>query len=334
MCPPTRGSARCGAAPGPGSVTRRKRAERASEEDHAVPVDLDLRLLRAFVVLVAEQGFTAAAAVTGVSQPALSQAIRRLEDVLGVELVDRRGRTPGSGVRLTPAGHAFHVDAVAVLAAAERAVARARRVAARPRVVVGFGTSAPRALTGLAVREGEAADVEVVLEHVPWGSEHQRLAAGEVDVLVAQLSPGFAEADWVATVLGTRDLVAVFRADHPLAGRTALALADLDDEPIVDAASDRDFWIAAARPDGRAPVVVGPPARTVEEMLAQVAAGRGMAFTSTTVAENAGGTGLAFVRMVGLPAVTVAMVRRRDDDRAHVLDLVERVRRSWADPAA
>lgn len=292
-------------------------------------VDLDLRLLRAFVVLVAEQGFTAAAGVMGVSQPALSQAVRRLEDLVGVGLVDRHGRTPGSGVRLTPAGHAFHADAVAVLAAADRAVARARRVAARPRVVVGFGTSAPRALTGLAVQQGEAADLEVVLEHVPWGSEHQRLAAGEVDVLVAQLSAESAAPEWATVVLGRRALVAVFPADHPLAGRSALTLADLDDEPVVDAASDRDFWIASPRPDGREPVVVGPPARTVEEMLAQVAAGRGMAFTSTTVAENAGGTGLAFVPMTDMPPVVVAVVRRRDDDRPHVVDLVERIRAAW-----
>jgi len=295
-----------------------------------VTADLDLRLLRALVVLVEQQGFTAAAAVMGVSQPALSQAIRRLEAAVAVQLVDRQARGPGAGVTLTPAGVALHADALAILAAADHALARVRRIGATRRLVVGFGTSAPRSLIGVVVQEGEAGGgAEVVLEHVPWGDEDARLADGHVDLLVAQLPPGATPPHWSVVVLGERQRVAVVRADHPLAGRRTIRLAELAQDTVIDAASDRSFWIVSPRPDGVEPVVVGPPASTVEEMLALVAAGRGIAFTSATVAENSGGTELAFLPVEDLSPVSVAIVRRAEDRRPAVLDLMTRLQRAW-----
>ncbi|WP_433226030.1 transcriptional regulator CynR [Microtetraspora malaysiensis] len=82
---------------------------------------LELRHLR-YLLAVAEHGnFTRAAEELHVSQPTLSQQIKQLERTLGVQLLDRTGRT----VRLTDAG-AVYTDharrALRDLAAAERAV--------------------------------------------------------------------------------------------------------------------------------------------------------------------------------------------------------------------
>jgi LysR family cyn operon transcriptional activator len=82
---------------------------------------LELRHLR-YLLAVAEHGnFTRAAEDLRISQPTLSQQIKQLERTLGVQLLDRTGRT----VRLTDAGEAYvhHARrALRDLAAAERAV--------------------------------------------------------------------------------------------------------------------------------------------------------------------------------------------------------------------
>ncbi|POX57320.1 transcriptional regulator CynR [Streptomyces sp. Ru71] len=82
---------------------------------------LELRHLR-YLLAVAENGtFTRAAEELHISQPTLSQQIKQLERIVGVQLLDRTERT----VRLTDAGEAYvhHARrALRDLAAAERAV--------------------------------------------------------------------------------------------------------------------------------------------------------------------------------------------------------------------
>ena len=61
---------------------------------------MELDQLRYFVAVARAGTFTRAAEQEGVTQPSLSQQIRKLEDSLGVPLFERRGRS----VRLTQAG--------------------------------------------------------------------------------------------------------------------------------------------------------------------------------------------------------------------------------------
>ncbi|MFK3706424.1 LysR family cyn operon transcriptional activator [Raoultella sp. BIGb0138] len=70
-----------------------------------------LRHLTCFLAVAEHRGFTRAATALHVSQPALSQQIRQLEETLGVQLFDRSGRT----TRLTDAGEVWLIYARRVL---------------------------------------------------------------------------------------------------------------------------------------------------------------------------------------------------------------------------
>ncbi|OLT11035.1 hypothetical protein BJF79_24790 [Actinomadura sp. CNU-125] len=86
---------------------------------------MDLRLLRFFVAIIDHGGVTRAAEALYVAQPSVSQALRTLEQRLGVVLFERVGR----GLRLTDAGRELEVRARSVLAEVDEARERVGRVA-------------------------------------------------------------------------------------------------------------------------------------------------------------------------------------------------------------
>ena len=225
-----------------------------------------MRSLRYLLAVSRERSFTGAAVSLQVSQPALSQAIARTEQLVGGRLVLRDARgVAREGSALTPAGQALVADATRITELLDRALVRARRIAEegeRERLAVGIGTSTPRWVsTRLVQASQESPDLDVVLRHVPWGREVASLADGRVDVVFLNAGPDeVLDARVRAVHVADTQRVAVFAAGHRLAGETSIDIADLDDEPIVDAGYDREVWLVEPRPSGAVPRVVGPPA--------------------------------------------------------------------------
>lgn len=98
-------------------------------------MNVDLNLLRFFLAVAKTHSFRAAADELGVTRSAVSQGIRRLEDGLGIALVQRTTRS----VRLTEAGVRLHEqvsESVSVIGSALEEVAFDKRPSGLLRVAV------------------------------------------------------------------------------------------------------------------------------------------------------------------------------------------------------
>ncbi|MCB9603547.1 MAG: LysR family transcriptional regulator [Sandaracinus sp.] len=103
--------------------------------------DLDLNLLRVFVVVAEEQSITAAASRLYLTQPAISAAMRRLTEAVGAPLLAKRGR----GVVLSARGRALYDTArphLEALVAAARATPRFDPATTERTVRLGLADSA------------------------------------------------------------------------------------------------------------------------------------------------------------------------------------------------
>jgi DNA-binding transcriptional LysR family regulator len=119
------------------------------------PSGVELRHLR-YLVAVADAGtFTHAAERMFVAQPTLSQQIRRLEEIVGTPLLDRRR----DGVGLTAAGRVLLEESRTVLSLLEHGVRRSRQAAGLGRLRLRFAV--PPSLPGRLV-----ADVAIRLRSV------------------------------------------------------------------------------------------------------------------------------------------------------------------------
>ncbi len=103
-----------------------------SGSDGAAPQGVELRHLRYFVAVADAGTFTHAAEKMFIAQPTLSQQIRRLEEIVGTPLLQRRR----DGVRLTEAGSVLLEESRAVLSQIDHGVSRTRQAAGlgRPRL--------------------------------------------------------------------------------------------------------------------------------------------------------------------------------------------------------
>lgn len=264
----------------------------------AEPLDVGaLRLLQA----VGEHGtLTAAAVALGISQPAASQHVRRLERRLGTALLDRSGRR----VRLTEAGRVLARHGVTVSAALHAAHAEvAALTGLRAGVVrlVGF-PSAAATLVPPALAQLRAAHpgLTVALQEAEPPASLDLLRAGAADVVLGFTYDGAGAADLaglhVEPLLVDTTHVAL-PADHPAAAptgpqATGLDLADLDLADLADA-----DWIAGC-PRCRGHLVDASRARGFEPrvvhatddypaVLGLVAAGLGVAVLPGLVAPAA-----------------------------------------------
>ena len=194
-------------------------------------MSIELRLLRSFVAVAEEGNVGRAAARLYVSQPALSQQIRGLEEQVGVPLFVRHPR----GVTLTEAGAALLAEARAVLGQSDRleAAVEGLRRGDAARLALGVPPGLPGELLPPTLQAFRAALPDVRVEVV------ERTTPEQVGALLDRtLDVGIVREPVASERLGVRTLLseplgASLPACHPLAARPAVALRDLQHELFV-----------------------------------------------------------------------------------------------------
>jgi DNA-binding transcriptional LysR family regulator len=234
-------------------------------------VDFDLRLVRYFTVVAEHGNFHRAAAALRIAQPSLSRQIQRLEQRLGVRLLDRTKH----GSRLTEAGRAFLPQAEALLRSAELAAAKARAASVPAAITIGY---AGGLIVTAAVRElrSRHPDAQVHTLHLDWSDVQPALLNHRVDAVIAR--EPFPASQLRVTILYSEPRVLLVPRTHRLADKESLTLGDFADEPLVryaDAAYDA-FWRIDPRPDGR-PAPDGPLVESHADKLESIADGRALA---------------------------------------------------------
>jgi len=195
---------------------------------------MELRHLRYFVAVAEERHFSRAAQRLHVSQPPLSQQIQALEAELGVALFTR-GR---GGVQRTAAGDTLLPLARSILDAVDHAVAQTRHVGRGEagRLAIGFAGSMPFTdVMPRLLRDYRAAWPQVTLDlrEQPSQAQVDDLLSHRLDLGFLRDTPSLRHAALASLVVQREPLLAAVHADHPLAARDAVQLADLRDQPFV-----------------------------------------------------------------------------------------------------
>jgi DNA-binding transcriptional LysR family regulator len=150
---------------------------------------MEIREMRAFVTVVDEGGFSAAARKLHMSQSALSQTVRALERQLGGQLLVR----DHAGARPTELGRALLDDARLMVSQHDRLFAALTAPAAAPGGLlrVGVPLELPAGLLPAAIAQVTAAHpaAQVHLQHASSTAQLAAMRAGELDVALVRDRP-------------------------------------------------------------------------------------------------------------------------------------------------
>jgi LysR family transcriptional regulator, cyn operon transcriptional activator len=192
---------------------------------------MDLRQLQYFLTVVESGGFTRAASRLHISQPAISLAVRQLEQRLGIVLLERRDRQ----VRPTPAGERLVEHARDILSRIAKAEQSVRTGDAcelqtiRIGVPVLIGSSWLPAIISQFVEEYP----RVRLTILPMGAREaeQRVASGELDLGIVSDRQKSAQVDLIH--LFDVEMGAAMAANHDMASAPAVRWADFLAQPLI-----------------------------------------------------------------------------------------------------
>ncbi|MGF1240021.1 LysR family transcriptional regulator [Streptomyces sp. 2-6] len=192
---------------------------------------MDLQVLRSFQAVAEGMTVTEAAARARITQPALSRALRRLEEEVGAELLQRVGRL----LRPTPAGRVFKEYVDAALDSYDRGRRAVAEVVDPEAGVVSLaflhtlGTwLVPKLVTGF---RRTLPHVRFELHQHEENGLVQHLLDATADLVITSGDPGHPLITWRRLLV--EPLWLAVPTGHRLAGRGRVRLAEVAEEPFI-----------------------------------------------------------------------------------------------------
>lgn len=285
--------------------------------------DVQLRDLKNFVALAEHASVTLAAQAIGLSQPAMSVALQRLEATFGTQLfVRNRGR----GIGLTPEGRVLLVEARSVLERADELAARMSSAgsASGGSVVLGsLVTLAPIIVPSL-VRRFTQANPSIEVE-IQTGSQDQLLDWLRSGVIHLALTYDI-ELDDNVDFERVVDAIphAILPAGHALAGKDSVELTNLQSEQyiLLDLPLSKDYFSSLFRAAG---VPLRPARRHGDLAMVRAMVGNGFGYSLVNLLPASDtaldGSEVAYVPLANpLSPIGVGLVTRQADTAPRSVD--------------
>ena len=273
---------------------------------------MELRHLRYFQAVAEELSFSKAARRLHIAQPALSRAVKELEEKIGVVLMRRNRRA----VSLTEAGAMMLHEIGILFQRVDDAVKRVQRIAngEEGELQVGYIGPPTQAFLGrlLAEFRRRYPRVSVILEERTPERVWEMVARGRLEIgltrpVLAQHAHGLH-----TTVLRREPFHAVLPAGHPLAKKREVPWRALAGEPLVilarrEGVGLHDAILTACQRAKFTPRLVHTPS-VIHTVLSYVESGAGIGIIPDSIAALGAGGPLIFRPLVPTQAIELVMV--------------------------
>lgn len=292
--------------------------------------------LRVFCTVASERSFSRAARKLRRTQPAVSQAIRRLEQAAGERLIDRSSRDG----TLTDAGALLLEYGTRLLHLADEATQAvgALREVRKGKVLVGANDGGVYSVLPLiAAFQREYPAIVVDVRRVPARQMAQEVLLRSVDVGVLTFSPP--ERELQSVVIGADELVLLVHPDDPLASQQQISMEEMGRQPVIahnDPSPTRD-QVLRLYEQRHAPLNIKLALPSLDGIKRAVEMGLGVALLPRrcAIGEIARGD-LVAIRVPELRAPRqVRLVARRDSGLSHAarafLELAKRIGKDGKD---
>lgn len=283
---------------------------------------MEITQLEFFVSVIEEGGFSKAAERVYRTQPAVSIAIRRLEEEVGAPLLDRSQKTP----TLTDAGRIVYDYARRILSLRDQArdTVGELRTLQRGRVRVGANESTSLYLLPdviLAFRDRHPG-VKVEIFRHPSQRLPREVLDGNLDFALTAYEP--ADSDLASFPVLEDELVLVTHPDHPLAGRESVTIGELGRESFLahNVKSASRNRVIEAFAEQHTPLNIALELATIETIKRFVLKQVGIAFVPRMcVAEELEAGALSSIPVRGLDyRRTIWAIHRRGATHSHAAE--------------